>query len=165
MKPLPEVIIIAAVARNGVIGRNNSLPWRLKADLAYFKATTSGHPILMGRKTWESLGRPLPGRRNLVISRNPDYHAAGAEVFCTPEDALATVPADEKIFVIGGAELYRQMLPMAGSLLLTCIQAEVEGDAVFPLFDHNQYIETLLHSHPADADNEFACHFFEYRRK
>ena len=113
-----EIILIAAVAENGVIGRDNALPWRLKADLAHFKATTSGHPVLMGRKTWESLGRPLPGRRNLVVTRDPAYSASGAEVFVSPEAALAAAGAT-KVFVIGGAEIYRQLLGRADVLMLT----------------------------------------------
>ena len=100
----PEVILIAAVARNGVIGRDNALPWRLRADLQHFRAVTLGHPLLMGRKTWESLGRPLPGRRNMVISRSSEFRAEGAEVFPSADAALAAVGEHEKVFVIGGAE-------------------------------------------------------------
>lgn len=160
----PIITLIAALASNGVIGRDNSLPWRLKADLARFKALTLGHPILMGRKTWESLGRPLPGRRNMVVTRNPDYQADGAEIFATPEAALREL-GDGPLFVIGGAELYRQMLPLADRLQLTEVQADVEGDAHFPTFDHGEFVETARASHPADADNQFAFDFVDYQRR
>ena len=159
-----EIILIAAVAENGVIGRDNALPWRLKADLAHFKATTSGHPVLMGRKTWESLGRPLPGRRNLVVTRDPAYSASGAEVFVSPEAALAAAGAT-KVFVIGGAEIYRQLLGRADVLMLTEVCAHVDGDARFPDFDRSQFVEKTRTPHAADADNEFPFAFVEYRRQ
>ncbi|NMG31077.1 dihydrofolate reductase [Aromatoleum evansii] len=159
-----EVVLIAAVARNGVIGRDNALPWRLKADLAHFKATTVGHPVLMGRKTWESLGRPLPGRRNLVVTRDGSYAASGAEVFASLDDALAATGGG-KVFVIGGAEIYRQLLERADALVLTEVAAEVDGDAFFPDFDRARFTETRRESHPADANNEFPFDFAEYRRK
>src|SRR5690606_3145196 len=139
---VPEIVIVAAVARNGVIGRDNGLPWRLKADLQHFRALTMGHPIVMGRKTWESLGRPLPGRRNMVVSRDPLFRADGAEVFPTPQAAIAAA-ADEHVFVIGGAQLYRATLPLADRLVLTEIRADVPGDAHFPPFDRSIYIEEL----------------------
>lgn len=160
----PTLILIAALARNGVIGRDNALPWRLRADLARFKALTLGHPILMGRKTWESLGRPLPGRRNMVVTRNAGYSADGAEVFITPEAALHEVGGGP-VFVIGGAELYRQMLPLADRLLLTEVQADVEGDALFPTFERADFVETARESHRADAANEFPFDFVDYQRK
>ena len=159
-----EVILIAAVARNGVIGRENALPWRLKGDLAHFKAVTSGHPVLMGRKTWESLGRPLPNRRNLVVTRTPDYRAKGGEVYASPEAALIAAGSG-KVFVIGGAEIYRQLLDRADTLMLTEVAAEVDGDAFFPDFDRSRFSETRRESHPADANNEFPFDFAEYRRK
>jgi dihydrofolate reductase len=159
-----EIVLIAAVARNSVIGRDNALPWRLKADLARFRAHTLGHPVLMGRKTWESLGRPLPGRRNLVLTRQPGYTAQGAEVFASADEALAAVSDAAKIFVIGGAEIYRALLPWADTLLLTEVAAEVTGDAHFPAFDRARFRETSRTPHPADADNEYAFDFVEYRR-
>ncbi|AYH42523.1 dihydrofolate reductase [Azoarcus sp. DN11] len=160
----PEVVLIAAVARNGVIGRDNALPWRLKADLAHFKATTIGSPILMGRKTWESLGRPLPGRRNIVVTRDASYVADCAEVFTSLDAALAAVGTG-KVFVIGGAEIYRQLLDRADALVLTEVGAEVSGDAFFPAFDRSRFIETSRESHAADAANDFPFAFVEYRRK
>jgi dihydrofolate reductase len=158
-----EIVLIAAMAKNGVIGRNNTLPWRLKGDLAHFKAVTFGHPVLMGRKTWESLGRPLPGRRNLVVTRDPSYVAQGAEVFGSPEEALQTLDYD-RVFVIGGAELYRQLLDRADVLMLTEIHADVAGDAHFPNFPREEFSEVSRANHAADAQNEYAFDLVEYRR-
>jgi dihydrofolate reductase len=163
--PPPEIVLIAAVARNGVIGRDNALPWRLKADLARFRAHTLGHPVLMGRKTWESLGKPLPGRRNLVLTRQPGYTAAGAEVFASADAALAAAAEAAKVFVIGGAEIYRALLSRADILLLTEVAAEVTGDARFPVVDRARFRETSRTPCPADADNEYAFDFVEYRRE
>lgn len=159
-----EIVLVAAVARNGVIGRDNALPWRLKADMRFFRQTTTGHTVVMGRKTWDSLGRPLPNRRNVVLTRDPAFRAEGAELAASLEDALAT-PGDGPIFVIGGAELYRQTLPYADRLLITEVEAEVEGDARFPDFDRSAFVETARSSHPADADNDHPYSFVEYRRR
>lgn len=165
MKAGTEVVIIVALTQNRVIGRDNAMPWRLKADLARFKALTLAHPILMGRKTWESLGRPLPGRRNLVVTRDPDYRAPGAETFPGIESALAAAGAGERIFIIGGADIYRQSLALADRLLLTEIHAEIDGDAHFPALDPAQFIEVSRLPHKADADNDHDFDFVEYRRK
>ncbi|MCL4760131.1 MAG: dihydrofolate reductase [Rhodocyclaceae bacterium] len=165
MSGKPEIVLIAAVARNGVIGRDNQLPWRQKADLQHFKATTTGSPILMGRRTWESLGRPLPGRRNLVVTRNLEYTAPGAEVFDSPDAALAAMAEAQRVFVIGGAELYRQMLDQADRLLITEIWASIEGDASFPPIDPARFEETRREAHSADPDNEHDFDFVEYRRR
>lgn len=158
-----EIVLVAAVARNGVIGRNNALPWRLKGDMQFFRRTTTGHTVVMGRKTWESLGRPLPNRRNVVVSRNPNFGAEGTERVGSLEAALA-LPGEGPIFIIGGAELYRQALPFADRLLITEVAAEVEGDARFPVFDHANFVETARLNHPADADNDHPYSFVEYRR-
>lgn len=159
-----EIIFVVARAKNGVIGRDNALPWRLKADLAHFKRVTMGHPIVMGRKTWESLGRPLPGRRNLVVTRNPAYVAEGAEVFTSPQAAIAAANADT-VCVIGGAELYRQLLATVHRLVITEVDAEVDGDAYFPEFDPAQFVEISRETHHADAYNEHDFAFVEYRRR
>jgi dihydrofolate reductase len=164
MSNRPEIVLIAAVARNGVIGRNNALPWRLKSDLAHFKALTLGHPVLMGRKTWESLGRRLPGRRNLVVTRDPTYPAEGAEVFANPEAALKAV-AGGRMFVIGGAELYRRLITQADRLLITEVWADIEGDAHFPPIDPMMFSEERREAHTADDDNEHDFDFVEYRRR
>ena len=161
----PEIILIAAVARNGVIGADNALPWRLRGDLQHFKATTMGHPILMGRATWESLGRPLPGRRNLVVSRQPDWQAPGAEAFASPAAALASCAETEKVFVIGGASLYAQMVDCVDTLLITEVHADVAGDTYFPSVDWQQFEEMARVEHPRDADNEHAYAFVTWRRR
>ena len=165
MNNQPEIVIVAALARNGVIGRDNGLPWRLKADLQHFRALTMGHPILMGRNTWESLGRPLPGRRNMVVTRDPQFRADGAETFASPEAAIAAAADAERIFVIGGAQLYASMLARAERLVLTEVWADVEGDAHFPMLDRDDFIEERRDSRQADADNEFDFDFVEYRRR
>ena len=123
-----------AVSRNGVIGRDGDLPWRLPSDLKRFKALTLGKPVLMGRRTWDSIGRPLPGRRTLVVTRQHDWQAAGAEVAHSLEEALqlATTGETTRVYIAGGGELYRQALPMADVLLLTELADEFEGDAHFP---------------------------------
>jgi dihydrofolate reductase len=160
-----EIVIIVAIARNGVIGRDNALPWRLKADLKFFRAATTGHTIVMGRKTWESLGRPLPQRHNVVISRNPAYHAEGATVVTSIDQALALAAQDDRAFVIGGAEIYRQALPRADRLLVTRVEAEVGGDTHFPPIDPETFVEVSASAHPADADNDHPYTFIEYRRR
>ncbi len=134
----PQLSIIVAIARNGIIGCTNeegrgALPWHLPEDLKHFKETTNGHPIIMGRKTWESLGRPLPNRRNIVISRNGDYLATGAEVFTSLPAAISAIE-NAPAFIIGGAELYRQALPLAGQLIITEVGLDAEGDTHFPPF-------------------------------
>lgn len=132
----PNLAIIVAVACNGIIGATNdagvgTLPWHLPEDLKHFKETTSGHPIIMGRKTWESLGRPLPNRRNIVISRQSDYVATGAEVFASLPAAISAI-GSTTAFIIGGAELYRQALPLAGQLIITEVDLDAKGDTHFP---------------------------------
>src|SRR5487761_2031122 len=134
---------------NRVIGANNAMPWHLPADLAFFKATTLGHPVVMGRKTYESIGKPLPGRRNLVITRNRSYGAAGCEVVHSLDAALAACGGAQKIFVIGGAELSRESLPRAHCLEFTEIHAEFEGDATFPQFPSERWRETGREIHGA----------------
>ncbi|WP_068637554.1 dihydrofolate reductase [Thauera butanivorans] len=165
MSTTPEITLIAAVARNGVIGRDNGLPWRLKADMQHFRAMTMGHPVVMGRKTWESLGRPLSGRRNIVVTRDTQFRAEGAEVFHSPEAALAAAADTERIFVIGGAQLYNTLLPRADRLELTEIWADVEGDAHFPLFDRSDFVEERRDARTADADNDFDFDFVSYRHR
>ena len=165
MRSKSEIIIIAALARNGVIGIDNGLPWRLKADMQHFRALTMGHPVLMGRKTWESLGRPLPGRRNLVVTRDAQFHAEGAEVFHDTEEAIAAATDADRLFVIGGAQIYTTLLPRADQLELTEIGADVSGDAHFPPFDRADFIEERCERRTADADNEFDFDFVTYRRR
>ncbi len=134
--------IIAAVARNGVIGRDGDLPWHLPEDLRHFKRTTSGHAVIMGRKTHESIGFPLPKRLNIVVTRQPDFEAVGCSVVHSMEEALALAwESDEQPFVIGGAGLYAAALPLATRLVLTEVHDEVEGDTFFPPVDFDDFDE------------------------
>lgn len=135
----PQISLIAAVARDGTIGAGNAIPWRIRGEQKHFRGITTGHPIIMGRKTHESIGRPLPGRRNIVVTRNPDYRAEGCEVFSSVEAALAACQEADEVFVIGGAELYRACLPRADRLYLTEIDADFGGDTRFPEFDRSQW--------------------------
>lgn len=160
----PRICLIAALAANRVIGRNNALPWRLPADLKRFKALTMGHPVVMGRKTYESLGKPLPGRRNLVISRNRDYSAPGCEVVHSLDEAIAACRGAQEIFIIGGAELYRESLPRAHRLEFTEIRADFEGDASFPEFSPDQWRETAREIHGEEAGVPFRYDFARYER-
>ncbi|ANB68623.1 diacylglycerol kinase [Aeromonas veronii] len=150
-----KISMIAAMAHDRVIGKDNQMPWHLPADLAHFKRVTLGKPVLMGRKTFESIGRPLPGRRNLVISRNPDYQVEGIEVVGSVEAALALLAGSsvEELMVIGGGHLYAEMLPSADCLYLTQIDLAVEGDTRFPAFDDGQWQRIECESHPADEKN------------
>lgn len=162
---MPRITLIAAVARNGVIGRDGKIPWRIPGDLPRFKRLTMGHPLIMGRKTWESLGRPLPGRRNFVISRTRGFAPAGAEVFASLGAALAACADAPEAFVIGGTEAYREALALADRLLLTEIDADIEGDAHFPPFDRSDWRETAREPHAADADCPFSYAYVTYERR
>lgn len=155
--------LIVAKARNHTIGRNNTLPWRLPEDLAHFKRTTMGAPIIMGRKTWDSIGRPLPGRRNIVVSRNPALVLPGAEVANSLEDAQRLCVGAQEVFLIGGAQLYAEALPSADRLVVTEIDADVEGDAFFPAIDPTRWMETSRETHHSDA-NGFDFAFVTYER-
>ncbi|MGV3561354.1 dihydrofolate reductase [Larkinella arboricola] len=159
--------LIAAVAENGVIGQENELVWHLPDDFRYFKQTTSGHPVLMGRKTFESLGKPLPNRLNIVITRNPDYQPDGVVAVDSLEKALseARQTAITEIFVIGGAEIYRQALPIVDRLYLTEVKASFEGDTRFPDFDKAEWQEISRHHHPADDRHAVAFDFVIWERK
>lgn len=157
-----SLTLIVAYSENRVIGRDNTLPWKLPGDLAHFKRSTLGHPIIMGRKTWDSLGRPLPGRSNIVISRNPDFAAPGATVVPTLEAAIAACGEVEQAFVIGGAQIYAQALPLAQRILATEVHAQVDGDAFFPLLPAFQWKETAREIQP--AENDYAYDFVTYER-
>jgi len=147
----PHLSIIAAIAKHHVIGIDNTLPWRLPEDLKRFKALTMGHHIIMGRKTYESLGRLLPGRTTVIVSRNRDYTVPGALVVASLQQALEACGNDEEIFVIGGAELYREALPMADRLYMTEIDAEFAGDAYFPEYPRSGWRE-VAREHHVSAD-------------
>ncbi|GAA5179854.1 dihydrofolate reductase [Niveibacterium umoris] len=161
---MPRLALIAAVAQNGTIGRDNALPWRLRDDLKRFKALTLGHPVVMGRKTWESLGRPLPGRRNIVVTRQPGLVLEGAEVVHSLDEALAGCNDADTVFVIGGAQLYREALGRADALYLTEVGADVEGDAHFPPIGDAGFREVARESHAAGEGNEHPFSFVDYIR-
>jgi dihydrofolate reductase len=164
-KTKPILSLIAAMARNRVIGIDNKLPWHLPADLQHFKATTLGKPMIMGRKTWESLPGLLPGRPHIVVSRDPGYVAEGAQVADSLEAAIALAGelADEAM-IIGGANLYAQALPLADRLYLTLVDAELEGDAWFPDFDEDDWRLDAREDHAPDDRNPYPYRFLSYTR-
>jgi dihydrofolate reductase len=129
-----NIILIAAMASNRAIGRNNTIPWDIPGEQARFKDITMGHPLIMGRRTWQSIGRPLPGRRNIVVTRNKDFQATGGEVVHSLEQGIAACREAEKIFIIGGEQLYRMGIEQADTLILTVLDQEVDGDTFFPEF-------------------------------
>ena len=138
---MTRITLIAAVARNGVMGRGGQLPWNLPEDRAHFHATTRGHAVIMGRRTWDETGRPLEGRRNIVVSRSGQVSGTGREVVPALEEAIALArTTDPAPFVIGGAEIFRLALPLATRMILTEVELEVEGDTFFPAFDRNDWI-------------------------
>lgn len=161
------ISMIAAMAHDRVIGMNNQMPWHLPADLAHFKRVTLGKPVLMGRKTFESIGRPLPGRRNLVISRNPGYSADGVEMVDSVEVALARLQAEgvEELMVIGGGYLYEQLLPRADRLYLTRIDLAVAGDTRFPTFPEAEWVRLESESHEPDDRNPHPYLFETWQRR
>ncbi|GAA1970393.1 dihydrofolate reductase [Terrabacter lapilli] len=148
--PLPNVAMIVAVARNGVIGDGHTMPWHLSEDLRFFKRTTMGHPMVMGRRTFDSMGA-LPGRRSIVITRQHDWGAPGVEVAHSLPDALAMVAGDEQVFVVGGGEIYRQAMPYAARLLVTEVDQSPEGSVTFPPIDPQEWVETAREPRPGFA--------------
>ncbi|HEX6703625.1 MAG TPA: dihydrofolate reductase [Albitalea sp.] len=161
--PRPVLILIAAVARNGAIGRNNQLLCRISEDLKFFKRTTLGSPVIMGRKTWESIGRPLPGRRNIVVTRNAGWQAEGAERAASLDDAIARAADAPKVFVIGGAQVYAQALPFADELVLTEIDADLDGDTFFPYWDRTIYTANASDTHTSEHGHPYR--WVTYTRK
>ena len=164
----PELVLIAALARGRAIGRANQLPWHLPEDLAHFRRTTQGAPVLMGRRTWESLPprfRPLPGRRNVVLSRRSGLECPGAEVAPDMAEALRRCAGAPRVFVIGGAELYAQALPLADTLVLTELALDVpDADAFFPAWPAADFTEVARETLHAAAPNDFDLAFVTYRR-
>ena len=144
-----RIYLIAAVAKNGVIGAHGKLPWHLPEDLKHFKSQTLGRPVIMGRRTWESLGKPLPGRENIVVSRKPGYEAPGASVAATLESAVALCAGEPVAFVIGGAEIYAAALSLAQGLVLTEIERDFVGDTRFPAWERRGWRETQREPHTA----------------
>lgn len=159
------IALIAAVARNRVIGADNKLLWHLSADLRRFKKLTMGHPVVMGRKTFESIGRPLPGRRNIVLTNDLNWTHAGVEVAHSLDGLLVKMNGPETWFVIGGAQIYEKMLPHADKMYLTHIDYDPEGDAYFPVFDPNQFVVSHSEQHSADDFFSHSYSFVDYVRR
>lgn len=159
---MPRINLIAALASNSTIGRDGQIPWHIPGELAYFKRITLGHPIVMGRRTWESIGRPLPGRRNVVVTRTITA-VPGIEVVGSFAKALTLLTDADEVFVIGGARLYAETLPQASRLFLTEIEADIEGDTYFPPFDRSEWRETRRDS-VAEADGQPAHSYVVYER-
>ena len=157
------VAMIVAMTRNGVIGKDNSMPWHLPADLAYFKQTTLGKPIVMGRNTFNSIGRALPGRRNVIVSQSLTEAPLDTEVVASPQDALALLKAETEIMVMGGGLLYQAFLPLSQRLYLTQIEADIEGDTYFPFHAADWQLESEQ-LRLADERNEYDCRFQVYKR-
>jgi dihydrofolate reductase len=158
---MTRVSLVAALAKNRVIGAGNALPWRLPEDLWHFKTLTMGHAIIMGRKTFESIGRPLPGRTNIVVTRSPAFAAPGCTIVNSPAAALAACRGSDEVFVIGGAELYRALLDRTDWMHLTEIDRNFEGDAWFPEFDRQQWQEI---SRQPVTGAALPCAFVVYKR-
>lgn len=159
------VAIIAAVAENGVIGRNNDLPWHLSADLKRLKMLTLGHHMIMGRRTFDSVGRPLPGRTTVVITHDPSYHVEGVETAHSLDEALAKAAGDDLVFVAGGTKIFEMALHRADRMYLTRVHAEVEGDTYFPEFDDVHEWQLVDSEHfEADEKNDYPYSFLTYER-
>lgn len=156
-----EIIVIAAMAANRVIGKDNAIPWHIPGEQLRFKATTMGHTLVMGRKTFESIGRPLPGRKNIVISRQQDFKAPGCMVVNDLAVALKLAGKDEKVFVIGGGHVYAQALPLADRIILTVLERAVEGNVYFPEFSAQEFCRFSVEH----FDEPEPYHIADYRRR
>ena len=161
---MTKLSLIVAMDENRLIGRDNQLPWHLPADLRYFKATTLGKPIVMGRKTFESIGKPLPGRRNIVITRNTDFTAADCDVVGSIDEALANCAAEPEVMLIGGASLYAQTLERADCLYITRIHHAFDGDTWFPEFDLTRWQIEKQQDFEPDHDNPYPYSFIKFKR-
>jgi len=159
-----KVAIIVAMDKQGLIGRNNDLPWKLSADLKYFRRVTMGKPLVMGRNTHESIGRPLPGRKNIIVTSNANYHVDGCTVVSSLDQALLACDDAEEVMVMGGASLYEQLLPQADRVYLTHVNAELEGDTWFPQWNKDQWQEISREDHQADEKNQYPYSFVVYDR-
>jgi dihydrofolate reductase len=159
------ISLVVAMDESGIIGRDNALPWHLPADLKRFKAITLGKPILMGRKTFESIGKPLPGRLNLVLTRSRDWQREGAITMHSVEEALARAGDAVEVAVIGGEEIFKLALPFAARIYLTEVHARVEGDTAFPAFDRSQWREVERSTHPADERHAYSMTFSTLERR
>jgi len=157
--------IVVAMDGNRLIGKDSGLPWHLPADLAFFKKLTTGNTILMGRKTFYSIGRPLPNRRNIVITRNADIEITGCEVVNSIEEALSLAQGETEVMVIGGAKLYQQILPIVDRLYITQIEGEFDGDTYFPSYSEAEWSKISLDSREPDENNHHKCHFITLDRR
>lgn len=157
----PAIYLVAAIAANGIIGANGRLPWHLPEELAHFKKLTMGHPIIMGRRTWESLARALPGRENIVVTRRPGYEAPGAAVASSLDAAIALCAGEPVAFVIGGTSLFEAALPLARGLVLTEIHRAYEGDTWFPSFERSAWRETQREARTAADGTRFDLVLYE----
>ena len=166
-----DIVLVAAVAENGIIGRGNTLPWRLKSDMQHFRALTMGKPVVMGRKTFLSIGKPLAGRTTIVVSRDHAFTAPGIVVAASLDAALAAARGDalrrnaDAIIIAGGAEIYAQVLPQASQLAITHVHKKVDGDARFPKIDLTLWREAARSEHPAAAEDEAGFAFVTYARQ
>lgn len=160
----PVISLVAAMAENRVIGRDGGLPWRLPDDLRYFKSLTVDHTVIMGRKTFDEIKRPLDNRRNVVISRDRAFRPHGVTVVPSLKEALALGATEDEVFVIGGGEIFRVALPLADRIYLTVVHAEVTGDTTFPVFEAGEWVQVREGYHPADARHEYAFTFRRYDR-
>lgn len=159
------VSLIVAVSQNGMIGNQGKLPWHLSADLRRFKQLTMGHTLVMGRRTHESIGRPLPGRISIVVTRNPSRSWDGCLVASSWQQALAMAPADKALFAIGGRQIFEVALADCQRLYWTVVHADVEGDVTFPAIDWSDWTLAREERHPADSQNDFAYSFLDYHRR
>ena len=159
-----RISLIVAVSTNSVIGARGELPWRLPYDLRRFKRLTMGKPIVMGRLTWDSIGRPLPGRQNIIISRNPEFAAPGCDIAASPEDAIGLAGDAEELMIIGGGHIYRDFFPRASRIYMTQVAASIDGDTSFPELADGEWNETRRESHPADEQHAYAFDFIQLDR-
>lgn len=159
------ISLIAAMDHNRLIGNQNQLPWHLPADFAHFKTVTMGKPVIMGRKTYDSIGKPLPGRKNIVLSRDAETAFDGVECFTRFEDALAAVPDAEEVMVIGGSTIYKMLLPETQRMYLTYVDGDFSGDAWFPEFEQSEWLKVESVSRKADEKNRYNCEFVTLERK
>ena len=159
------ISIIVAVAKNGVIGDKNSLLWHIREDMVYFRTVTSGHPVVMGRKTYDSIGRPLPKRTNVVITRDTNLTIEGCTVVHSLEQAVSLFSAEEEVFIIGGAQIYAQAMPIADRIYLTKVEKEYQGDTSFPEIDPNMWVESARADYPRGEEFEYPFSFITLDKK
>jgi len=159
------ISIIVAIGNNRVVGINNSLPWKLPADMEHFKQLTMGKPVIMGQKTFESIGKPLPGRTNIILTRDKNFKPEGCTVVYSIEEALAAAKNFEEVMIAGGVSIYAQFLPLADRMYLTLVEGDFAGDAYFPEFDYNDWSETDRVSHSADEKNIHKYTFITLQKK